>query len=401
MRLSIALLLLATGCAPEPCRTGTLYLTLAYTGPAADADRLTLAVTVGDSVQSYARARTPGQTRDTLEIDFRSYPATATIVIAATASQAGSTVGAGQTRATLATHCTALALTVTSATATPADLAATWSDDAAAASDLGDGTGALGDLAGPASGDLASVTTTTFADLAMAAPHDLAVAAPHDLAVAAPHDLAVAAPPVVPDLAAPPPDLSVVVPVIGFTGQSNTAQFPSNTTDPAFTDSCPAGQAMIGFNLAVATDSSGNQLGINRADTRCAAPIVSAAAGGSYTVAWGPVTALPGHGTSDQALVVYQCLSGQFLTGFGSRSGAYLDHLLLACAPIVVANDGSVSVGATIVDTGPGVGGSGGSPFATVFCPTGQVATALRTREAGGAPADAFGYSCSTPVVVH
>lgn len=390
MRLSIALLLLATGCAPEPCRTGTLYLTLAYTGAAAAADRLALQVTVGDSQQGYVRARTPGRLQDTLEIDFGRYPSAAAVVIAATASQGDATVGSGQVQTTLAAGCTALKLAVTSATATPADLAATWSDDAAAASDLGDGTDAPEDLAGP-SGDLAGITTTTFADLAMAAPQDLAVVAPHDLAT-----------PVVPDLATPPPpDMSVVVPVLGFSGQSNTAQFPSNTTDPAFTDSCPAGQAMIGFNLAVATDSSGNQLGINRADTRCAAPIVSAAAGGGYTVAWGPVTALPGHGTSDPALVVYQCLSGQFLTGFGSRSGTYLDHLLLACAPIVVANDGSVSVGATIVDSGPGVGGSGGSPFATVLCPTGQVATALRTREAGGAPADAFGYGCSTPVVVH
>ena len=201
-----------------------------------------------------------------------------------------------------------------------------------------------------------------------------------------------------PDLAQPIVDMAQT-PVLTFTGESDTPQMPDNQTNTAYTDSCPAGQAMVGFSLAVATDSSGNQLGINRADTICGLPTAQPATGGGWTVTWTAGATLPGHGTTDQALVVYECPSNAFLVGFGGRSGAYYDKMMLSCAPILIDAGRNVSLGATL-DSNTGVGGTGGSAFANIYCPAGQVATILRTRDLAGSPPNAFGYGCSVPVVV-
>ncbi len=394
MKPNVALLLLALcaeGCATKPCRDGTVYLTLDYAGVASAADAIRLDVTVGDSHQGYTRPRTPGAAKDALEIDFRAYPRAATVVIAATATHGGQTIGAGLTQATLAAGCTALTLDVGAATTSGDDAAADLAVDAH-------------DLAGA---DLTSAPpdlTVVPPDLAVVPPDLAPPATTHDLAMAPPHDLAIA--PVVVDLAVPiaPPDLAQPIvdmaqpPVIGFSGESDTPQMPNSTNYTAFTDACPAGQAMFGFNLAVATDTSGNQLGVNRADTLCAVPAVKPAVGGGWTVVWEVGPTLPGHGTADQATVAYQCNTNAFLVGFGGRSGLYLDKLLISCASILVDGNGNVSVGPTS-DSNTGVGGTGGSAFANIYCPAGQVATMLRTRDQAGSAPNAFGYGCSTPVV--
>jgi hypothetical protein len=54
MKLVIAPLL-ANGCAPEPCRTGTLYLTLAYSGTSVAAGRSW--VVFGGQVATMVRTR--------------------------------------------------------------------------------------------------------------------------------------------------------------------------------------------------------------------------------------------------------------------------------------------------------------------------------------------------------
>jgi hypothetical protein len=351
-------------------------LTVSYSSATATADQLTIDVTVGDDHQSYVRARTPGLAQDTIEIDFRLYSRAAPVVVAVTVSRAGTPLGAGQAQSTLAASCTTMAMEV--------------SNDGPNGGDAGS---LADDLS--AQGPPADLAATAPADLAGAAKSDLAATAPADLATTA-YDLATTAPP---DLATIP-DLAMVPPVVTFSGESDTAQYPSGTANPAYVDACPPGQAMIGFNLAVQSDTSGNQVGINRADTLCAVPAVKPAVGGGWTVVWVNGAVLSGHGTADQAGVKYQCKTDTFLVGFGGRSGLYLDQLLLSCAPIVVADNGSVSVGAT-TSSNTGVGGTGGSAFANVYCPAGQIATMLRTRDQAGAPPDAFGFGCSTPKAVH
>jgi hypothetical protein len=64
------------------------------------------------------------------------------------------------------------------------------------------------------------------------------------------------------------------------------------------------------------------------------------------------------------------CPAGTVMTGFGGRTGAIIDQLFLQCAPE------SNPTQATAVQ-GPGVGGQGGQPTASRYCPDGSYVTAV------------------------
>jgi hypothetical protein len=358
--IGVLLAVAAGGCDPVWCRAGTLYLTLEYAGAAQSADQLDIDITVGDQHQSYVRPRTAGTRRDTLEVTFRQYPDQARIVIRAAASIGGTVAGSGQLDTTLDRGCSALVLSLGGdGSATDAD-----APPPPPPRDFGAADGP------PASGD----------DLAEA-PADLRAGAADDLSQ-----------PIPPDLASS--DLARLPPVVTFSGLTNTAQFPSGTTSPEYSDSCPPGLAIGGINYLVQRDSNGMQVGINRADPICIHPDVNPTADGGWKVAWGKPTVLNGHGVSGAVNVQQMCPMDWYLTGFRGRSGAYLDQIVYTCAQIVIDNDGSAHMGPNL-DIATGVGGNGGSPFGPVVCQVGQVVTVVRSRALAESPPDAFGFGCS------
>ncbi len=351
-RGALWLALLAGGCDAALCRAKTLYLTVDYAGGAASADALAVDVTVGGIEAHFLRPRTPGRTRDTLEVDFSAYPAQATVLVAATAMSGAQSLGSGQTTGTLAPSCTALALTLS----------------AVAGSDGGATTGD-----GDTTGDLSAPLNMT--DLAW-------TSASSDLAGV--------------DLAST--DMATSIPVISFTGETDTELHPNGSSGTLpFDTHCTAGQAIVGFAFAVST-SNGVTTGINRADALCVQPLLTAKAGGGFTVAWDPnhASQIPGLGTSDPVTIQYLCQMPSFLVGFAGRATATaLEDIVYSCAPIEVAADDSVSLGTT-VDGTSGVGSTtNGTAFGPVYCPAGQVATSVLSSGQTGSPPVSFGFGCS------
>jgi hypothetical protein len=234
-------------------------------------------------------------------------------------------------------------------------------------------------------------------DLAQVTPADLAHAATADLAMPPPpRDLAMPPPPR--DLATPPPPPDLATPrppTVGLSGEFDTALHPVHAEGTLYRDGCPAGQAIMGFVLQVPTDGSGAAAGVYRVDPICARPTVSAAAGGGWTVGWTRGNVVTGHGIAGALTVEYACPANQVIVGYSGRSGDYLDQMSISCAPVTIAANRSVTVG-PIVDSSNHVGGTGGSPFGPVYCPTGQVTTLVRVYVPDDFPFVGFGLGCST-----
>jgi hypothetical protein len=357
------LALLVGGCDVAVCRAKTLYLTVDYAPAAAAADALAVDVTVAGTARHFVQPRTPGRTRDTLEVDFAAYPAQAAVVIAATAMNGGQSLASGETTGTLAPSCTALSVALTTL---------------GGGSDGGgsDGGGMLPSDAAPAGPDLRD--PVNVGDLAWTTP-------PMDLAAA--------------DLASSSTDMTVTTPVVVFSGETDTELHPNGSSGTLpFDTHCTAGQAIVGFAYAVSS-SNGVTTGINRADALCVQPLLTPKAGGGFTVAWDPnhASQIPGLGTSDPVTIQYLCQMPNFLVGFAGRATATaLDDLVYSCAPIEVSASDVVSLG-TVVNGTAGVGSTtNGTAFGPVYCPAGQVATSVISSGQTGSPPVSFGFGCST-----
>jgi hypothetical protein len=305
--------------------------------------------------------------------------------------RAGAPVGSGMRQGTLAASCTAMRLLLEPAGSGAGDAAVPPAD--ASVDDPRD-------LAPLPPGDAAGDDP---ADLAVAAPADLAVPwPPADLAQPPVYDLAkppiydLSKPPIY-DLAQPVHDLAVKTPGIGFNGESDTALFPSHADGTLYRDGCPAGQAIIGFQLQVPYDSSNQMAAVYRVDPICALPSVSSTGGGGWTVGATRTIVVPGHGVAAVQTIEFVCPTNHFIAGFAGRSGDYMDQLSLVCGPIAVSSNGSVTVGPVFTTTNH-IGGNGGNPFGPVYCPSGQVATLVRVYVPTGYPFVGFGLGCSTVV---
>lgn len=171
---------------------------------------------------------------------------------------------------------------------------------------------------------------------------------------------------------------------LGFTGTTSTTSYGNTGGGTLYADTCPAGQLMIGFQAMLG--ASFDQIGVV-----CGVPTVNAALG--VDVAAGAT--LPLRGTIDIGTAASgACPANQMVVGFGGAAGGLLDNLVLRCAPITAtyaSNAYAVSIG-TISDQ-PGVGGSGGAPFADTDCAVGEVAIGANIRAGGSV--DAFGLICS------
>jgi hypothetical protein len=256
--------------------------------------------------------------------------------------------------------------------------------DAAAPSDLAApvDSGWPSDFAEPA--DLAPLADL-YRPVDLAPPVDLAL--PVDLA--RPVDL------LLPVDLSTPPDLAVST--VTFTGNGNTVRTQGTSTSPPADDACPAGQALIGFGGFVFVYADGTQNFLSEIWGVCGvASLVPTGAG--YEIHTSPGTTLPVRGGPTTPLQFsYPCPANQFVIGYHGRSGAYVDQLVFQCAPLVVAPNLSVSLGAALA--GGTLGGNGGGPFPQTNCPTGQVATTVHTRALAASPIDDFSLGCATPIL--
>jgi hypothetical protein len=172
-----------------------------------------------------------------------------------------------------------------------------------------------------------------------------------------------------------------------FTGSDLTAQVGNTAGGTAYNDACPTGQVLTGFagSLSLATSSA-----VNRQITgHCG---IVQIAGTTVTVTAGAI--LPTRGKAGASSWTSDCPANQAVVGFSGHSGLLVDQIALRCAPLLASaatSGSSLAVGTTTSLTA--MGGTGGSAFAAVSCPTGEVSTMARIRV--GDNMDAFGLACA------
>jgi hypothetical protein len=140
--------LLLAGCAGNPCKQGTIFLSLTFDSGAEAADQLVISIGVdGGAAVQRTVGRTSGKSSDQVEVDFSgSYPAGKTLTISVMALAGGTAVGAASGQFTSAPGCTAYSLRLSGGAADlGADLARDRSADGGV--DLGADLGP--DLAAP------------------------------------------------------------------------------------------------------------------------------------------------------------------------------------------------------------------------------------------------------------
>ncbi len=182
-----------------------------------------------------------------------------------------------------------------------------------------------------------------------------------------------------------------------LTGETLTAEQGGATTGTANTDTCPGNQAVIGYQGFLTPPSVGLILvgGIQAlcGDLSVTGPLPA-------QVSTTPGATLPIRGTSQQDPWTQTCPANQVVVGFVGNSGAALDQVAFVCAPWTAASsdagDDVLAMGSTVTLTP--AGGDGGTPYAEVACPPGQIARGTASRS--GEWVDAFGLVCGTPALL-
>jgi len=174
---------------------------------------------------------------------------------------------------------------------------------------------------------------------------------------------------------------------VSLAAATSTSSVGNSAGGTATTDSCPAGQALVGFGGSL---SVGTTAGVHRqikgicGTVNVTGTVVSVGVGTTMTTRGQP-------GTSAWSRM---CPASQVVVSFSGRSGLLVDQLTFACAPLVAAAStvGSALNAGAASSLSP-VGGTGGTAFAAVKCGAGQLANALTVRS--GDNMDAFALTCS------
>jgi hypothetical protein len=177
---------------------------------------------------------------------------------------------------------------------------------------------------------------------------------------------------------------------ITLSGSTNTAQYGNLSGGTPYNDTCPAGQAIIGFEGSLVTAGGWH----GQIQALCGTLQLSPSA--PYTISVSSGATLPVQGAGGELPWVSTCPPNQLVVGFGGRAGLYFDQLSLRCAPLLVNGPPYTLSRGTITNL-PSAGGTGGEPFPTTDCPGGQVAIGSRVR--AGGYIDAFGLACSSPAL--
>lgn len=156
----------------------------------------------------------------------------------------------------------------------------------------------------------------------------------------------------------------------------------------AYTDLCPDGQVVIGYEGHFNDTVSGNYpMTVMRLATICGAPMIPDS-DGPVTVT--ETTVLPVRGSHNALPFDRRCPTNHVVVGFGGSTIDLLTDLVVHCAAVSVAS-GEISIGSTTPLNELNVVENLGT-FAPVNCPEGQVVkgSAIRAGEA----IDAFGVVC-------
>jgi hypothetical protein len=162
----------------------------------------------------------------------------------------------------------------------------------------------------------------------------------------------------------------------------------------AYTDTCPAGQVVIGYRGDVLAPDSGLIVVVGRIQTLCGAIVLDETASDPVSIT--PGFALPERGTYPGLSWSESCAANDVVVGFSGRSGQYVDQLAFQCGHWILSYpDGGPVLTMNATTSLPAVGGDGGSPFPLAACPTGQMAIGSALR--AGFWLDAFSLQCGTP----
>jgi hypothetical protein len=155
-----------------------------------------------------------------------------------------------------------------------------------------------------------------------------------------------------------------------------------------FSDTCPAGQVLVGIGGATGQ-------WIDAAWGVCGALSVNAT---SNAVTIGPGATLPTRGTVGSDVTwLAQCPANEAVVGIAGNSGRGMDSFVLTCAPLVVSGPvGSLTLhqggGTTLASVGD-VGGGG--PFTPFVCNDPDVVTLV--AGSAGQWLASYGAACATP----
>jgi hypothetical protein len=147
-----------------------------------------------------------------------------------------------------------------------------------------------------------------------------------------------------------------------------TREIGGTYADPVIGDECPAGSAVVGFDVAA---TPAPDVFVDRIRAICGAIVVTR--GASIAIEIGATTALKERGTGPGTAVALRCPKNHVVVGYDGRSGSWVDQLSFRCAPLVLANDDKAVALGDVTPLGP-VGGGGGSPHGVTDCGPATVA---------------------------
>ena len=205
------------------------------------------------------------------------------------------------------------------------------------------------------------------------------------------------------DAQAPPPDVADTSNPSGDPAGSPvsvnnlfpTAEAGSVTSGTEYLDTCPPGQAIIGYH---GTESrSPSMPWLQGIQTQCGQLQVGPAPGYAITTSIGMLFPIRGIGSGNAWMAL--CPPDQVVVGFEGRTSDWVAQLAFRCAPLSVTSGPggyAVTVGGPITTT-VSAGSNAGTAFSPIDCPAGRIAgaTSLRTDNYPRT----FALQCGVPVL--
>ena len=169
------------------------------------------------------------------------------------------------------------------------------------------------------------------------------------------------------------------------------------TSGSAFSQTCAANEVVIGYTGTL--DGPDAAVPVLRT-FRAVCGRLSVTSGQPFAVTTASAELLPVVGTNAGPVAqVQMCAKDEMVVGFGGRSGADIDQIVILCAPLNVSvADGRFALSIGNTNARAGLGGQGGATFAVIPCPDGMVAVGNEGRAAY--TINAFGLLCAAPVLV-
>ena len=167
------------------------------------------------------------------------------------------------------------------------------------------------------------------------------------------------------------------------------------STGTSFSETCPAGAALVGLNLVSDTDSP---FSLFQVQPICAE--IDVAPSGALSFAAPVPLVLEGDDGGDEEAGTLACPTGTVVTGISATAEKYVHSVVIQCQ-ILAATPASgggfaITLGNATVE-GPFGNTSGGYSTFTYQCPSSSVANALAGTAGGAGFLDSIVLGCATP----